>query len=380
MTWALGLLGILCAALAQAHDTGSSYLKLTVQQREILGRWEIFLHDLDEALTLDTNGDQIVSALELQSRQQAINEYAAAHLKIVADGAAKVIRVTLADPALEAASNGTNVILRLFIAETPRPAVLEVDYRLFFDIKPLHRGLLALECGGRTRTAMFSPDRPTQRFDLAARGPGREFLAFGWEGLWHIWIGFDHILFLLALLLPSVLVREANRWVPAAGFRIAFFNVFKIVTAFTIAHSITLSLATLKLIVLPARWVESAIAASVLLAALNNLRPFFGGRVWLVAFGFGLVHGFGFAGALMELGLPPDALALALVGFNLGVEAGQLAIVTVFLPLACGLRASRIYPALLLQTGSLLIALLAGVWLIERAFELDLWAVLAQRH
>jgi hypothetical protein len=198
--------------------------------------------------------------------------------------------------------------------------------------------------------------------------------------VWHIWTGFDHILFLLALLLPSVLMREAKRWTAVRDFRDAFVNVFKIVTAFTVAHSITLSVATLKLITLSSRWVESAIAASVLLAALNNLRPFFRGRVWLVAFGFGLVHGFGFASALVELGPPQAALLLALVGFNLGVEVGQLAIVAVFLPLAYGLRGSWIYPNLLLRTGSVLIALLAGAWLVERALDLNLLAAVTNHR
>ena len=139
---------------------------------------------------------------------------------------------------------------------------------------------------------MFSPDNPTQRFELAAPDGGKQFLSFAWEGIWHIWIGFDHILFLIALLLPAVPRRENVCWRGIDGFAPAFANVFKIVTAFTVAHSITLSLATLGIVRLPSRWVESAIAASVVLAALNNIYPFFHGRGWLVAFGFGLVHGF----------------------------------------------------------------------------------------
>ena len=149
-------------------------------------------------------------------------------------------------------------------------------------------------------------------------------------------------------------------------------DVLKIVTAFTVAHSITLSLAALGLVELPSRLVESAIAVSVILAALNNLRPLVLGRLWMVAFGFGLLHGFGFASALAGLGLPRDALALALVGFNLGVEAGQLAIVLVFLPVAFALRHSSLYRRQVMFGGSLLIALLASIWFIERAFEMRL--------
>jgi hypothetical protein len=149
--------------------------------------------------------------------------------------------------------------------------------------------------------------------------------------------------------------------------------VFKIVTAFTVAHSLTLSLAALKMVTLPSRWVESAIAASVLLAALNNIRVIVRGRLWLVAFAFGLIHGFGFANVLTELGLPRQTLLLALVGFNLGVEAGQLAIVSLFLPLAFAVRRSLFYQKGVVRIGSILIAIVAARWLMERLFN---WKIL----
>src|SRR5205823_13757862 len=122
---------------------------------------------------------------------------------------------------------------------------------------------------------------------------------------------------------------EKKGWRVVYRFQPALINVLKIVTAFTLAHSITVSLATLGMVRLPSRLVETAIAASVIFAALNNIRPVLAERGWIVAFCFGLVHGFGFANALAELGLGRQTLALALVGFKLGVELGQLAIVVV---------------------------------------------------
>jgi hypothetical protein len=192
------------------------------------------------------------------------------------------------------------------------------------------------------------------------------------QGVWHIWIGIDHVLFLLSLLLPAVLVWRAGHWHPVGRFRDSFWDVFRIVTSFTVAHSITLSAAALGVVSLPSRWVESAIAASVLLAALNNVSPLVHRRRWAVAFGFGLIHGFGFAGVLSGLGLPQGALALALVGFNLGVEAGQLVIVAAFLPFAFRLRGGWVYRRLILVGGSATVAALATLWLIERAFEVTL--------
>jgi hypothetical protein len=155
-------------------------------------------------------------------------------------------------------------------------------------------------------------------------------------------------------------------------FRPAFFNVLKIVTAFTLAHSITLSLAALDVVRLPSRFVESVIAASVVLVALNNLRPMFGDKGWMVAFGFGLIHGFGFAGALGDLGLQRATLALALVGFNVGVELGQLAIVAVFLPVAFALRGSGFYRVVILRFGSAAVMLIAAGWMVDRVFDLKL--------
>ena len=115
----------------------------------------------------------------------------------------------------------------------------------------------------------------------------------------------------------------------------------------------------------------------MVLAALNNLHPVVANGRWIAAFGFGLLHGFGFAGALHDLGLPPGSLALSLFGFNLGVEAGQLAIVVVFLPLAFLLRSTWAYRRMLFAGGSVAIAAIASVWLVERAFDVPLWGALA---
>jgi hypothetical protein len=185
-------------------------------------------------------------------------------------------------------------------------------------------------------------------------------------------MGYDHVLFLLALLLPAALRRVADRWEPTPDFLSAFCEVLAIVTAFTMAHSITLGLATLGLIALPSRLVESAIAASVVFAGISNLYPALAQRRRLVAFLFGLIHGFGFASMLSDLGLPKESLALSLVSFNLGVEVGQMAIAVMFLPFAYGLRKSWTYQRLVLVSVSLGIVALACTWLIERTLDLKL--------
>jgi hypothetical protein len=203
------------------------------------------------------------------------------------------------------------------------------------------------------------------------------FAGFVREGVHHILIGYDHILFLLSLLLPAVWVRRAAAvgagWRPAEALRPALASVLKVVTAFTVAHSITLALAVFDVVNPPSRWVESTIAASVVLAALNNLWPVISESRWKLTFLFGLVHGFGFASALKDAGLAQGALVAPLVGFNVGVELGQLCVVAMVLPLAWMSRGTRTYRGAF-AAGSIAIAGVAGVWFVQRAFDLSLIA------
>ena len=364
------LLLLLGAGHAWAHKPSDSYLTLTVADATVTGRWDIALRDLDHALGLDADGDGLITWGELRHRHGDIAAYAAARLSVSADGAACTLEV--GEQQVDTHTDGAYSVLPLRVDCPQPPSRLGLNYSLFADLDPQHRGLLQLGAQGRTRAAILGPQAPSQEFELAEAGAWAQFLAYLEEGVWHIWIGFDHILFLLSLLLPAVGVWVARRWQPVERFTPAFWDVFRIVTSFTVAHSVTLSLATLGFVSLPSRLVESAIAASVVLAALNNVWPLFLGRRWLMAFAFGLVHGFGFASVLAELGLPQDTLALALVGFNVGVELGQLAIVLVFLPLAWAVRRSWFYRRAVLLGGSLAIAALAAVWLAERVFEMKL--------
>ena len=364
------LLLALWAPAVLAHKPSDSYLAVAVAGETVRGQWDIALRDLDFAIGLDSDGNGEITWGEVRARHAEIAAYALARLTVALDGVACATRAT--EHLVDHHTDGAYAVLR-FEADCPRPgAELTLGYRLFADVDPQHKGLLRLEHEGATRTAIFGPDAAEQRFELKAPDRVAQFFEYGREGVWHIWIGFDHILFLLSLLLPAVLAYVDRRWRAVERFKPAFWDVLKIVTAFTVAHSITLSLAALGVIALPTRLTESAIALSVVLAALNNVFPLFLGRRWMVAFGFGLIHGFGFASVLADLGLPRDALLLALVGFNLGVETGQLAIVAVFLPAAFALRRTVFYQRVVMTGGSLLICLLATVWLAERAFDLKL--------
>jgi hypothetical protein len=229
-----------------------------------------------------------------------------------------------------------------------------------------------VQSGELTQTTVLGPERRSWRVALERARPWQTFVTYLREGVWHIWLGIDHVLFLISLLLPAVLRRRDGGWQPVERFDQALLGTVKVVTAFTLAHSITLTLAVLGVVQLPSRLVESAIALSVIVAALNNLHPLITRRLWLVAFGFGLIHGFGFASVLVDLGLPQNALLLALFSFNLGVEVGQLAIVALVMPLAYVLRQTWLYPRVIVRFGSLMIVAMATVWLLERGFGLAL--------
>jgi len=363
---------VACVFPAQAHKASDSYLSLAVQGEKIDGQWDIALRDLEMAVGLDANDDAAITWDEVRARHEAIAAYALARLKLSSEGVDCPMRVT--EHLIDSHTDGAYAVLRLQASCAAPVATLSVDYNLLFDVDPQHKGLLKLTHGASTSTAIFAPDARSQALQVAAPARWRQFADYVKHGVWHIWIGFDHILFLVSLLLPAVLIRRDGQWQGRETLRASVIDVLKIVTAFTLAHSLTLSLAALGALSLPSRLVESLIAASVILAALNNLWPLVHRWRALVAFGFGLIHGFGFASVLADLGLAQGALVLSLVGFNVGVELGQLAIVALFLPLAYLLRRGLFYRRVVVAGGSALIALLALVWLAERAFDLKLLA------
>ena len=368
---ALFLVFLLLPIAASAHKPSDSYLNLTVAGSEVKGQWDIALRDIDYAIGLDTDDDGAITWDELRIREADLAAYAFSRLRVASGGEPCPLRLTAL--MVDRHSDGAYAVLRFAGACSEDIKKLAAEYRLFFDLDPLHRGLASITAAGVTRTSIFSPERARQQFDIGASTPLSQFVAFLSEGVSHIGSGIDHLLFLLALLLPAMFVRTKEGLQPVARFTDAFWNVFKIVTAFTVAHSVTLSLAALQVVTLPSRWVETAIAASVLLAAVNNIYPMVQRRLWLVAFIFGLIHGFGFASVLLDMGLPRDALVLSLLGFNLGVELGQTLVVIIFFLLVYFVRTTRFYRRVVVPGGSALIALIAVVWILERALDMKLF-------
>jgi hypothetical protein len=363
---ALGLL----SARAEAHKPSDSYLTLRAAGTELSGRWDIALRDLDDAIGLDSDGDGTLRWGEVKTHYAAALAYALPRLSVRSGG--QPCRAQAGTPRVVAHADGNYLAVELAFQCTDAPRRLSLHYDLLFERDASHRGIVHVTSSGADQTLIFTATERSRTLDVGATSTLRDFLRIVRLGIGHIWSGYDHLLFLLALLLPAVLRREGKRWVPVPGFRPTFREVLRTVTAFTLAHSLTLALAALGVVALPSRLVESAIALSVVLAAANNLWPVVRADRWVAAFELGLLHGFGFAAALADAGLAGRSLASALFGFNLGVEIGQMTIVALLLPLAYAARARPLYTRWALGAGSAVVALIAGVWLVERAFAVRL--------
>jgi hypothetical protein len=263
----------------------------------------------------------------------------------------------LGDAALVDLSDGAYSAIPVAARCPHAPRAVAITYRLLFDIDAQHRGLVHV--AGQTLIARDGS--PV----IAVLGDGTSVRAFVREGVWHIWMGLDHLLFLICLILPAVYQRR-GRWAAADSLRDVTREVLEIVTAFTLAHSITLVISAVGLVRLPSRFIETAIALSVVAAAVNNLARAIDAR-WAVAFALGLLHGFGFSSVLVDLGLPSRELVGALLGFNIGVELGQATIVAALLPALYLMRRTLAYQALL-WAGSGVVAVLAAIWSYQRCF------------
>lgn len=361
------------AGTAQAHKASDAYLSWRIDGATVEQRTDIALRDLDRDLNLDADDDGALSWGEVRRRWDEIERLAANGVRVTMDGdACRPIRSSA--PQIVEHTDGRYAVLQRTLQCSQPVQRFELDYRLFGDSDPTHRGIARIVAPRHEVSAVLVPSAGVQRFDVSEAAPqGRpSFLGFVTEGTRHIAAGLDHILFLVTLLLVAVWRRDGKRWVPRSSAASSWKETLRLVTAFTLAHSLTLALAASGVLAPPSRWVESMIAASVLVAAIDNLWPFARGPRWLMVAFFGLMHGFGFAGPLQDLGLRNGDILMPLLGFNLGVELGQLALVALLLPLACALRSAPWYRLAAVRGGSAAIATLALAWTIERSLQVSL--------
>ena len=376
-----GLLAPSSASAAAPHARGQSYVYFRIYDDSTQVRVEITVNDLNEALSLDMPHRSGVSDAAVRSaiatHLDSIRAYVEGHLQIAtADGP---ISLRFRDhELLRVGLTGDFVLLNYDVEGlTTRPDAFDVTYTAMFDIDAQHRNMVIVEHNWKTNTFnnegnvafILRPGAPQGTLDLSSSSVWRGLVGMVRFGITHILVGTDHILFLLALILPSVLYREEDEWKAVPRFRSAALNILAIVTFFTLAHSVTLSLAALNIVRLPSILVESVIAASIAVAALHNLYPRFIKYEAIIAFVFGLFHGFGFASLLEPLGLGGEYTTLTLLGFNVGVEIGQVAVIAVLFPILYLLRKRSWYTRTVLQVGSVFLIAVALFWFFERAFD-----------
>lgn len=364
---AAGLLSVIALTpiSAAAHTQSYGFLHVKVEKDRVSGQLELAVRDLDTAYSLDVNGDGKITWGELRQREA---ELAAQVLQKISIGpAAEPCELAPKDIAIDS-RGGENYAIFPFTGSCEAiGSQVRVGYDLMFSVDAQHRGLVDVARGDIGRSTVITPASRVAVLDLESNNILDVAGSFIAHGAHHIWSGYDHMLFLTTLLLSAVVIRSNNKWKPVERLTKTIWATTKVVTAFTLAHSITLSAAALGIVELPSRLVESVIAASVAIAAINNLLPIVSRRIWIAAFVFGLMHGFGFASVLTDLGLPPARKLIALFSFNVGVELGQLTVVACLLPILFWIRGTSTYTRVALPAGSMVIAVIGFLWFVQRA-------------
>src|SRR5262245_30490007 len=260
---------LLAASGASAHEPSRSVLSLSVTASELSGRLDLSLRDLEEAVGLDADSDAAVTWGELEAREPAIVAYASSRLRI--SSAATPCPLAVTPNGIDMRGGAAFAVLALSgTCESP-PERLQVDYSLLFDLDPAHRAIVTIESAGNVSTAVISDAERTYTAALESAGVWASLRRFVVEGVWHIWQGYDHLAFVVLLVLPLLLGRGAKPSRTSA--RAAAGEILRVVTAFTAAHSLTLALAAAGWVPIPTRVVELVIAASVLVAAVANVAP-----------------------------------------------------------------------------------------------------------
>jgi len=391
-----------------AHKPDQSYIYFRVYENSVEGLVEIEIKDLNKALNLSLNPDDFKPKSDDDEVKQALPAAILAHYPRIQAYVMERVKLSspefgehpmeFLEPTILPLELGVYVHTNFKLGNMPKvPKKLDIKYNVMFDTDPIQTGHLVIEHNWKAgviknkKVGLFSEqseeemivyifDRSKRDFqlDLSGNSIWQGFIAMIGLGRHHIFIGIDHILFLVALLLPAVVRRRKEGelasngdWQPVDSFKDAFFYILKIVTLFTIAHSITLTLAALGHINISSRIVESIIAFSIALAAYHNIRPLINRGESMIAFAFGLFHGLGFASVLGEKGLNSEFMTLSLFGFNVGVEFGQILIICAIFPILFLLRKTSFYPKIIFY-GSILLIVIAFYWVFERLFEIDL--------
>lgn len=366
---------------AQAHQFSTAYLAIQTQnktqnhQPRMTAEYRLAVRDLSLLVPLEMGENRQITWGAIKAQNSAIATLLTQEMQWKSGEKTCSMNPQREPLALDNIAGLPYLVMYLSV-DCGGASATALDYRVLQHVDSGHRLILSLhdvnQPKSATRTWLIAPSLTL--LDASESGSShlaQTFKTYVKEGTHHILSGYDHLLFLLCLLLPAVYIRKDQQWVPVKSSMTAVRHTLYIATAFTLAHSITLSLAALNVIALPSKFVESVIAFSIALAALSNLFPFFGTKQIRVAFIFGLIHGFGFASALTDLPLTTAARLMALFSFNFGIEIGQITCILIFFPIALALRERVFYRQVMFQGGSVVACVLALLWMTQRIFDLN---------
>ena len=372
---------IINLSVANAHQSSTSFISLDASSQKNTGEWKVSINALNDVKSMDANKDGYIKWSEIKqqyneiilllNKSLIISNVKNDECKLKKDINSSLKLDTILDMKYIFVPFSTNCILE---------EITNINYSFYFSHDSDHKAILNVTKNENdSDTHVFSED--TQSINLV-KTRNNSFINIVYEGVWHIWIGFDHIVFILTLLIGIMFARNA---MVLEGYRSQTKELIKVVTAFTIAHSITLGLAAYKIVNLPSQFVEASIAATLIIAALHNIRyllptktrDILSWSIWKMAFAFGLIHGFGFANVLTELQLSTANIAKTILAFNIGVELGQFVIVILFVTLISLLtvknrRKNKVLENMLLYS-SCFVILLGGAWFVERSFNLEVF-------
>ncbi len=378
------LTALLPAGRVEAHRYVESYLYLDIGDRTLSGRAELPYADIRTVFGLGLEGSPDEIYAELEANLGTLQDYVDAETSIGSGGAVWELEFDglelLDDESVGENGRGYAILPYRVVLDGPDvPPVIDVTFTPFLDeianrknitliSNDWKRGVVEEETN---ELVIHTLDDPSGTIELGETDQWANFTRSIDLGLDHIRTGPDHIFFVMVLLLPSVLVLSAGSWRPVDRFGSSLVRVVVVATMFTIAHSITFTLAGLDLLPLPpSKLVETLIALSIAAAAIHNVRPVLGHREWAIAFVFGLFHGMGFAGLVQELDISRSTQLVSLLGRNVGIEIGQLIIIAITFPTLFLLRRTRVFRPVFLVS-SFALAVLSLTWVYERIFEAD---------
>ncbi len=345
---------------AFSHNSSTAYLHTNKETNFISGTLKLDIIDVNRVIPLDTNGDDQITWGETKLAKDQIATHILRHVYFSQEGKTNCY-AQMTDITAEPLNNSYYLVIRWIADCNFRPALsILAHYEFLFDVDRSH---VAIASFNSNDPVLFKVNETSR--ELTSRPPSSwsQFLNFLWQGVWHIFIGYDHILFILTLVMAVFHITSGR----------LFFELLKVITAFTAAHSITLFLVGTGVISLSSQFVESAIALSIVFGAVNNLHRFQPVNTTVLAFIFGLIHGFGFAGVFSELSPSAESLIVAVLSFNLGVEVGQLAIVACAIPIFSVLKRLGYFEQWAYKLGSVIVSLIALIWFFERITSISVF-------